>query len=69
MDIVPSEPFSKALAYARNREHELRCYLSDAAVPIDTNHLERKRAGNSVIVSRVREGQGFGQRQAARFRT
>ena len=41
MDIVPSEPLSKALVYARNREHALRCYLSDAAVPIDTNHLER----------------------------
>jgi transposase len=41
MDLVPSEPLSKALKYARNREHALRLYLTDPAIPIDTNHVER----------------------------
>ena len=38
---APSDPLSKALNYARNREQQLRLYLTDPAVPIDTNHLER----------------------------
>ena len=41
MDLAPSDPLSKALNYARNREQQLRLYLTDPAVPIDTNHLER----------------------------
>ena len=32
---------SKALAYARERRTELKVFLSDPEVPIDTNHLER----------------------------
>ena len=41
MDLVPSEPLSKALNYARNREDALRLYLTDPDIPIDTNHVER----------------------------
>lgn len=38
---LPSDPFTKALAYAHEREGALRVFLSDPAVAIDTNHLER----------------------------
>ena len=41
MDLLPSQPFAKALEYAAEREGALRVYLSDPAVAIDTNHLER----------------------------
>jgi len=41
LDLVPSNPLSKALKYARRREDSLRHYLADPALPIDTNHLER----------------------------
>jgi len=40
-DLLPKDPFSKALMYLANREVELAVFLSDADVPIDTNHLER----------------------------
>ncbi|WP_246616326.1 IS66 family transposase, partial [Shewanella sairae] len=40
-EILPSNPFSKALSYALERKTELKVFLSDPAVPIDTNHLER----------------------------
>jgi len=40
-DRLPSSPLAKALAYAHEREGPLRVFLSDPAVPIDTNHLER----------------------------
>ena len=36
-DLLPSHPFGKALAYAA----ELRVFLEDPDVAIDTNHLER----------------------------
>ncbi len=38
---LPSDPLTKALAYAHAREGALRVFLSDPAVPLDTNHLER----------------------------
>jgi transposase len=38
---LPSNPFTKALAYARDRRCGLEVYLTDPEVPIDTNHLER----------------------------
>ena len=38
---LPSSPFTKALNYIRERRDGLSVYLDDAAVPIDTNHLER----------------------------
>lgn len=37
----PSNKFQKAAAYALKREVGLRVYISDSAVPLDTNHLER----------------------------
>jgi transposase len=39
--LLPSNPLTKALAYARERQGGLEVYLSDPEVPIDTNHLER----------------------------
>ena len=41
IDLVPSNPLAKAIAYAQEREGPLRVYLSDPSVAIDTNHLER----------------------------
>ena len=41
LDLVPSNPLSKALKYAREREQALRLYLGDPDLPMDTNHLER----------------------------
>ena len=41
MDVLPRQPYAKALAYAAEREGALRVYLSDPTVAIDTNHLER----------------------------
>lgn len=39
--LLPSNPFTKALAYARTRRLGLEVFLTDPDVPIDTNHLER----------------------------
>ena len=41
LDLLPSSPFSKALAYAAQRESGLRVFLDAPNVSIDTNHLER----------------------------
>ncbi len=41
MDLVNSDPLAKALVYAENHQTQLKVYLGDPAVPIDTNHLER----------------------------
>lgn len=41
LGLLPSNPMTKAMAYARERRHGLEVYLTDADVPIDTNHLER----------------------------
>ena len=38
---LPTNPLTKALAYARDRRLGLEVYLTDPDVPIDTNHLER----------------------------
>ncbi len=40
-DLLPSDPLSKALYYAMGRVGELKVFLSDPAVPMDTNHVER----------------------------
>lgn len=40
--LLPSNKFLKAAQYALERELGLRVYLSNPAVPIDTNHLERE---------------------------
>jgi transposase len=39
--LAPAPPFSKALKYIWDRKLELRVFLDDPDVPIDTNHLER----------------------------
>ena len=39
--LLPSNPMTKALAYARERRFGLEVYLTDPDVPIDTNPLER----------------------------
>lgn len=41
IDLVNSNPLSKALAYAMKRQQELKVFLSDPEVTMDTNHLER----------------------------
>ena len=41
MDLVNSDPQAKAIVYAENHREQLKVYLSDPDVPIDTNHLER----------------------------
>ncbi len=38
---LPSSPFTKALAYIRERRAGLEVYLDDPDVAIDTSHLER----------------------------
>lgn len=38
---LPSSPFTKAMAYIRERRAGLEVYLDDPDVAIDTNHLER----------------------------
>ncbi|HEU4601377.1 MAG TPA: IS66 family transposase [Steroidobacteraceae bacterium] len=39
--LLPSNPFTRALAYVRERRAALEVFLSDPDVPMDTNHLER----------------------------
>ena len=39
--LLPSNPLTKALAYARERRAGLEVFLNDPEVPMDTNHLER----------------------------
>lgn len=39
--LLPSNPLTKALAYARERRPGLEVFLKNADVPMDTNHLER----------------------------
>lgn len=41
IDLLPKDPFTKALLYAHERREALQVYLTHASVPIDTNHLER----------------------------
>ena len=41
IDLVNSNPLSKALNYVIKRRTELTVYLNDPQVPMDTNHLER----------------------------
>lgn len=40
--LLPSNPFTKALHYALDREDALRVFLEYPNVPVDTNHLERE---------------------------
>lgn len=41
VDLLPSNPLSKALQYVTERADKLKIFLSNPNVPIDTNHLER----------------------------
>ena len=41
MTWLPSDPFTKALNYLTERRMELRVFLQDPDVPLDTNHVER----------------------------
>jgi hypothetical protein len=40
--LLPTNPFGHAARYALEREAELKVFLADPDVPIDTNHLERE---------------------------
>lgn len=40
-ELTPKNPFRKALNYIVTRETELRVFLEDPDIPLDTNHLER----------------------------
>jgi transposase len=40
--LLPSSLFTKALAYALEREKALKVFLENPDVPLDTNHLERQ---------------------------
>lgn len=40
-DLLPKSPFAKALGYLHKRQAELRVFLGDPDVPLDTNHVER----------------------------
>jgi transposase len=40
--LLPTNPFGQAAQYALEREAELKVFLTDPEVPIDTNHLERE---------------------------
>jgi transposase len=46
--LLPSNAFLQAVEYARVRERELRVFLTNPAVAIDTNHLERTLRGQAV---------------------
>lgn len=41
-DLTPKHSLSKAINYIQSREAELRVFLEDPDVPMDTNHLERE---------------------------
>lgn len=41
-ELTPKHPLSKALRYTLNREDELRVFLTNPDLPMDTNHLERE---------------------------
>lgn len=40
-DLLPTNPLSRALHYVGERQDELRVFLSNPTVAMDTNHLER----------------------------
>lgn len=41
VDLLPSNPLSKALNYVADREEKLKQFLCNPSLPLDTNHLER----------------------------
>lgn len=40
-ELTPTNPYTKALGYVRERRAGLEVFLTDPDVPLDTNHLER----------------------------
>lgn len=46
--LLPSSPFTQAIGYALERERQLRLFLDDPRVQIDTNHIERTLRGPAV---------------------
>ncbi len=40
--LLPSNPFTKALAYVQSRKGPLQVFLEDPDIPIDTNAIERQ---------------------------
>jgi transposase len=40
-DLLPSNPLTKALTYASNQQTELKVFLANPEVAMDTNHVER----------------------------
>jgi transposase len=46
--LLPSNPFTQAVEYALARERELRVFLDNPDVQIDTNHIERTLRGPAV---------------------
>ncbi len=42
IELLPTNPLTKALAYAKERHVALSVYLTDPDLQIDTNHLERE---------------------------
>ena len=45
IDLVNSNPLSKALKYAANHKDQMQVFLRDPDVPMDTNHVERNLRG------------------------
>lgn len=45
IDLVNSNPLSKALKYAANHKDQMQVFLTDPDVPMDTNHVERNLRG------------------------
>ena len=41
VDLLPNNPLATALAYVSHREQALKEFLTDPAISLDTNHLER----------------------------
>jgi len=56
--LFPSNPFGQAARYTLEREAELKVFLADPDVPLDTNHLERdcQLARFPHRVSKLRHG-------------
>jgi len=42
LDLVPGDPYLKAVNYLYSRKQDLSVFLEDPDVPLDTNHLERQ---------------------------
>jgi hypothetical protein len=45
IDLLNSNPLSRALTYVANHQEQMSVFLSDPDVPIDTNHVERNLRG------------------------